>query len=165
VVRLAEVPFVKIKVDTSALARSKWYEYLIRFAFGGAVSVLAGIVGKIYGPEIGGLFLAFPAILPASATLIENHEKRKKWRVGKEGALRAREVAGVDAAGAAMGSIGLLAFAIIVWQWIHSPAPMVLSVATLAWLSVAVATWMARDTVIRRIRLRLMRTRRKRFGI
>lgn len=148
---------MKIKIDTSALARTKWYEYLVRFAFGGAVTVLAGIIAKIYGPAIGGLFLAFPAILPASATLIENHEKQKKWRAGKEGALRAREVAGVDAAGATMGSIGLLVFAIIVWQWIDSPAPLVLSVATLAWLSVAVATWLARDTVIRRIRVKLMR--------
>jgi hypothetical protein len=30
------------------------------------------------GPRVGGLFLAFPAIFPASATLVEKHEKQKK---------------------------------------------------------------------------------------
>ena len=35
-----------------------------------------------WGPGIGGLFLAFPAIFPASATLVEKHEKQKKNRAG-----------------------------------------------------------------------------------
>ena len=33
---------------------------------------------KRYGPGVAGLFLAFPAIFPAGATLIEKHEKEKK---------------------------------------------------------------------------------------
>ena len=69
---------MKIKVDTAGLRRSKAYEYLVRFAFGGTVTAVAGIIAKRFGPEIGGLFLAFPAILPASATLIEKHEMEKK---------------------------------------------------------------------------------------
>jgi hypothetical protein len=106
---------VKIKIHVAALRRSKWYEYLIRFVFGGTVTALTGIIAKRWGPEIGGLFLAFPAILPATATLIEKHEQQKKQSAGKKGKLRARAIAGVDAAGAAMGSVGLVAFAIIVW--------------------------------------------------
>jgi hypothetical protein len=36
---------------------------------GGLVTVITGIVAKNWGPVIGGLFLAFPAIFPASATI------------------------------------------------------------------------------------------------
>ncbi len=53
-------------------------DYAIRFLFGGLITVAAGIIAKRFGPGIGGLFLAFPAIFPASATLIEKHEKEKK---------------------------------------------------------------------------------------
>lgn len=42
------------------------------------ITVATGMIAKKYGPGIGGLFLAFPAILPASATLIEKHEKQKE---------------------------------------------------------------------------------------
>ena len=44
----------------------------------GLITAVAGIIAKQFGPGIGGLFLAFPAIFPASATLIEKHEKQKK---------------------------------------------------------------------------------------
>lgn len=66
---------VKIQINLPALGRSRWYEYLVRFAFGGAVTVLAGIIGQRYGPGIGGLFLAFPAIFPATASMhgLEEH--------------------------------------------------------------------------------------------
>jgi len=40
---------------------------------------------------IGGLFLAFPAILPASATLIERHEKEKKESLRLHGALKSKK--------------------------------------------------------------------------
>ena len=41
--------------------------------------------------------LAFPAILPASATLIEKHERVKKAKVGLDGRGRAIKAASVDA--------------------------------------------------------------------
>jgi hypothetical protein len=40
---------------------------------GGVVTVVAGLLAKHYGPVFGGLFLAFPAIFPASATLVDKH--------------------------------------------------------------------------------------------
>ena len=46
----------------------------VRFAFGAAISVGAGVLGKAVGARFGGTFLAFPAILPASLTLIQNKE-------------------------------------------------------------------------------------------
>jgi hypothetical protein len=144
---------VKIKLDTSALGRSKWYEYLIRFVFGGAVTALAGIVAKRFGPELGGLFLAFPAIFPAAATLIEKHEKQKEERAGTDGEKRGRAAAGVDATGAAMGSIGLVAFALIIWQLLpNSRLGMVLAGATLVWLTTSVLVWEFRQIVCRRVR-------------
>jgi uncharacterized protein DUF3147 len=69
---------VKIKIDTSALRQSHWYQYLVRFFFGGAVTALAGVIANHFGPAVGGLFLAFPAIFPAAATLIDDLEKEKK---------------------------------------------------------------------------------------
>jgi Protein of unknown function (DUF3147) len=144
---------VRVKFTTSGLGRSKWYEYFIRFVFGGTVTVLAGIVAKRFGPEVGGLFLAFPAIFPAAATLIEKHEKQKEDRAGKNGENRARTAAGVDAAGAAMGSIGLMAFAAIVWKGLpNSRLGVVLAGATLAWLVTSVSVWEFREMVCRRVR-------------
>lgn len=69
---------MRVQFNLAALGRSKWYEYVGRFAFGGAVTVLAGLIAKVYGPEIGGLFLALPAIFPATATLLEKHEKQRE---------------------------------------------------------------------------------------
>src|SRR5258708_15945510 len=102
---------MEIKLEMGALGQSKWYEYVLRFAFGGTVTALAGIIAKRFGPEIGGRFLAFPAILPTSATLIEKHERQKKERNGMQSGERGGDAAGVDAIGALMGAIGLAAFA------------------------------------------------------
>ncbi len=145
---------MKIEVNIAALSRSKWYEYLVRFVFGGLVTALAGIIAKRYGPGVGGLFLAFPAIFPATATLLEKHENQKKERVGKSGTLRSREIAGADAAGAAIGSLGLMVFAAIVWRCLpHASMAVVLSAATLAWLFVSVTMWIVRKTVWRTLRI------------
>ena len=111
---------MRIEIDTSGMGQSRWYEYVIRFVFGGSVTVLAGIVAKRWGPEIGGLFLAFPAIFPATATLIQKHEKQKKVRFGQDATKRGREAAGIDAAGATIGSVGLMAFAIAIWRGLPS---------------------------------------------
>ena len=158
VVRGAEAQVVKIKIDLSGPQQSKWYEYLIRFAFGGVVTALTGIIAQRCGPEIGGLFLAFPAIFPATATLLEKHERKKKEKYGRAGRIRAREVVGVDAAGAAMGSVGLLAFAAIVWRWLpRYPIAVVLCAATVAWAAGALLTWEAHDVIGRRARAKLVR--------
>ena len=79
-------------------------------------SVAAGLIANKWGPGVGGLFLAFPAIFPSSATLVEKHEKQKKQQHGLDGTIRGREAAGLDAAGAAIGSIGLIALAVAVWR-------------------------------------------------
>src|SRR2546421_5742066 len=133
---------MKVHVDPSALKRTKWYEYTLRFFFGGLITGVAGVIAKKFGPEIGGLFLAFPAIFPASATLVEKHEKQKKRRAGLEGTKRARAAAGVDAAGTAMGCAGLISFALVVWKVLPSHALwMTLLAATMTWAVVCISTW------------------------
>lgn len=142
---------MKVKIDASALRQSKWYEYVVRFAFGGAVTALTGLVAKRFGPAVGGLFLAFPAILPATATLLESDERQKKERAGMSGIIRGREAAGVDAAGSAMGGVGLAVFAIMVWRLLpQSTLLVVLGEATIAWFVVSVAIWFAKDKLRRR---------------
>ena len=106
------------------------------------MTAVAGIIAKEYGPTLGGLFLAFPAILPATVTLIEKHEKQ---RLGVEGTCRARQTAALSAAGAAMGSIGLLVFAFLIWRLLPNySTPLVIASSTLAWAAVAFLVWIVR---------------------
>lgn len=133
---------MRIHVNPSALAETNWHEYAVRFVFGGLITAIAGIIAKEFGAVIGGLFLAFPAIFPASATLIERHEKEKKQREGLKGTGRAADAVSMEAAGAAVGSIGLAVFAVLVWRAMpnHS-ALLVLCIATVAWLAVSLMVW------------------------
>lgn len=132
-----------VSISTSGLKQSKWYEYVIRFALGGLVTAIAGLLAKKIGPGFGGLFLAFPAILAASTTLVEKHEREKKEEKGLHGLYRGRQAAGADAAGAAMGSLGLITFAVFVWTLLpnHS-AWLVISAAVLIWAIVSGAVWL-----------------------
>jgi hypothetical protein len=136
---------MKVSANLSAIKKTKWYEYAERFLLGGAVTVVAGLLTKHYGPVFGGLFLAFPAIFPASATLVDKHEKEKKRRAGIRQTTRGRQIAGVDAAGAALGSLGLATFAFIIWKLLPmwNVAAVFIS-AVSAWLCVSCALWWLR---------------------
>src|SRR6202790_4798919 len=136
---------MRVSANFSALKKTKWYEYAVRFLLGGIVTVVAGLLAKYYGPVFGGLFLAFPAIFPASATLIDKHEREKKQRAGIQQTTRGRQMAGVDAAGAALGSLGLATFAYIIWKLL--PVWNVAGVfitAVAGWLCVSCALWWLR---------------------
>lgn len=74
-------------------------ETLVRFGFGAATSALAGVLSILFGPVIGGVFLAFPAILLASLTLVADEEGRSAARD--------------EARGAGAGALGLIGFAVI----------------------------------------------------
>src|ERR1700750_3099989 len=110
-----------VRVQWSALKQGSWYEYGARFVLGGLATVLSGAVAKVFGPEAGGLFLAFPAIFCASATLIEKHERDRKRGRDLQGAIRGKEAAALDAAGAVLGSFGMVAFAWTVWSLALAP--------------------------------------------
>jgi len=103
-------------------------EYLVRFAFGGSLTAITGLIAHAWGPAVGGLFLAFPAILPASLTLVARHEGRAK--------------AAREARGAVLGAVALGVFAITTSLLaVHASPVVTLTVATIAWLAVSVVLW------------------------
>ena len=104
-----------VKIKFSALRDTHWHEYALRFGLGGLATVCTGLIAEAFGPAAGGLFLAFPAIFCASATLIEKHERDRKVRAGLLGKRRGQQAAALDAMGAAIGSFGLLAFGAVMW--------------------------------------------------
>ena len=129
---------MRIGIQSGNLRQTEWHEYAVRFVLGGAITVVAGLIAKKFGPAVGGLFLAFPAIFPAGATVIEKHERRKKAQCGLQGVQRGRKMAGVDGLGAAIGSVGLIVFALVTWRLLEHASPgFVLFLATLGWLGMS----------------------------
>jgi Protein of unknown function (DUF3147) len=133
-----------IRISLSSLRESRWYEYLIRLMLGGVATVFTGLISSHFGASIGGLFLALPVIFCATATLIEKHEIRHKREAGLSGERRGQMAAALDAAGAALGAIGLLAFALVFSLLVKSSALGAFIGASLAWLIVSMAAWYAR---------------------
>lgn len=111
------------------------------------MTVIAGLIAERFGPSVGGLFLAFPAIFPASATLIEKQQRKRKERRGLRGTVRGREAAALDASGAVLGAFGLAAFAVIVWLMIEKTPITALLSGTATWLVVSVTAWVVRRRV------------------
>jgi hypothetical protein len=109
----------------------------VRFVFGSIVRVFAGLIAGRYGPGVAGLFLAFSAIFPAGATLIEKQEREKKRRAGLDGTSRGRAAVGIDAIGAAMGDSGpnCIRNTDLAPLPSHS-SPAILIIAGLAWLAI-----------------------------
>ncbi|MGB8673156.1 MAG: DUF3147 family protein [Candidatus Acidiferrales bacterium] len=138
-------PMMPVRMNISAVFQTRWYEYAVRFFFGGLITVAAGLIAKRFGPMVGGLFLAFPAIFPASATLVDKHENERNAQAGLHGSVRGRLAASLEARGAAMGSIGLIVFALIVWKVLRlGSASVVLSAAVVAWFAVSISLWYSR---------------------
>jgi hypothetical protein len=136
---------MRVHFDISALRAIKWYEYALRFLFGGTITVVTGVLASRYGPIFGGLFLAFPAIFPASATLVEKHEREKKQRAGIAKTIRGREAAALDARGAAIGSIGLIGFAFTAWRLVPIRNGALALLATLVmWMMLSILIWLLR---------------------
>jgi hypothetical protein len=134
-----------IRFKWSALKESRWYEFVGRFALGGLATCLAGLVANAYGPTVGGLFLAFPAVFCASATMIETHERRRKREQGMQGDRRGRQAAALDAAGAGWGSAGLFAFALILWIGRNFlPFWLTMLLASAAWAGLSIFMWQVR---------------------
>jgi hypothetical protein len=133
-----------IQIKLSSLRDTKVHEHATRFLFGGLCTALAGLIAKRYGPEIGGLFLAFPAIFPAGLTLIAKHERKQKAEIGKDGTNRGRLAASIDAKGASLGCVGLLGFAFVVWMGFRNyDAPfVVICGATIVWLILSCGLWL-----------------------
>jgi hypothetical protein len=130
-----------VRLSISSLKDSRWYEYVVRFALGGIATVFTGVVSSSYGPSVGGLFLALPAVFCASATLIESHEARRKREAGLAGKRRGREAAALDAAGAALGSLGMLGFAVTFCAFVERQSIAAFAAWLSAWAVVAFVAW------------------------
>jgi hypothetical protein len=133
---------MSIEIDLTSAKITKPHEYAIRFLFGGLVTATTGLIARKYGPSIAGLFLAFPAIFPATATLIAKHEKERKRKAGYNDTRRGRAVASVDAAGTSLGALALGVFALIIWRLLpgHS-ALAILTLAAITWMATSVLLW------------------------
>lgn len=122
--RLDERP----SVDPGKAANADPRGMLVRFIAGALTSIVSGVVTLLVGPRVGGIFLAFPAILVASLTLIQKEEDRAE----------ARE----DARGAIAGGAVLTVFAIVFIAVIaHGDGAVALIAATGAWIVVALGLY------------------------
>lgn len=133
-----------VHVRLSSLRESQWHEYAVRFLLGDLATILTGLIAALFGPVVGGLFLAFPAIIPATATLVERHERERKEQAGLRGSWRGREVASLEANGAALASIGLVAFAGVIWLTVPAITWLAFLAACLAWIVVSLLMWLVR---------------------
>jgi Protein of unknown function (DUF3147) len=131
---------MRVRVDPTPLRQTRWQGHLLRFVLGGLVTVATGLVAKGFGPNVGGMFLAFPAIFPVGLAMIERLQDRQVGR-GARGD-RARRAAIAEAVGAVAGSVGMAAFALGLWLGLDRwPLAAVFGLALLAWAAVALGTW------------------------
>ncbi|MCN9243485.1 DUF3147 family protein [Streptomyces sp. RY43-2] len=118
----------RVRLEVRAAWGMPRKDLLVRFAFGTGVSLLAAVVSTVFGSFVGGVFLAFPAILLASLTLVAK----------EEGLRRARD----DVRGAGLGTSGLVAFAVVGTVLLrHHSAWLALGTATAAWAVVSLAAY------------------------
>ena len=116
--RVAERPRFRLQRVREVGLRELGY----RFLAGAATSIAAGAITLAFGSRVSGIFLAFPAILAASLTLIEREEDSGE----------ARE----DARGAVMGGLALALFAAIAALTLGKlSAPIALLLATVGWFA------------------------------
>jgi hypothetical protein len=113
-------------VDLAKLSKIRPKDLVVRFGFGAAISLVAGLISLAFGATTGGMFLAFPAILPASLTLIEKKE-------GTEAAIHNLD-------GTILGAAALGAFALVAGVGLRSTS------AVLA-LPGALATWLGASLI------------------
>lgn len=108
--------------------KAKPRDLLVRFMAGAVTSIGAGAVTLVFGARTGGIFLAFPAILAASLTLVEQ----------KEDGVDARE----DARGAIVGGGAMGLFALVVALTVmQASGALALLIGAAVWLASAVAIY------------------------
>jgi hypothetical protein len=111
------------------IKEARFRDFAIRFAFGGAISIIAALIGTVSNESIGGIFTAFPAILVASLTLIDKQEDP--------------EHASYDSVGAALGAVGFIACAFFISRTLEQwPVAASLGMGLLIWLVVSVGLYM-----------------------
>ncbi len=77
-----------IAFDPAKLKQATAKEYLLRFAFGGSVTLVTGVIAHSFGPLVGGLFLGFsrhPAGQRDAAARSRESPEGGRRRVGRGG--------------------------------------------------------------------------------
>lgn len=123
-------------LDLGSLRSVRPRDYALRFAFGAGISAMAALIARIGGEHMGGLFLAFPAILPATLTLLQK----------KGGTSQAVS----DARGATFGAIGMVAFAVSATLLLGHVAGWALVAAMGAWTGVSLVLYALAAVVLAR---------------
>src|SRR3954470_9913907 len=125
-----EAPEESIGTQVEKVRDLRLRDTVVRFAFGAITSAVSGSLSILFSPIVGGAFLAFPAILAASLTLIAEEEGREESRE--------------DARGATVGALALAAFAAIgVATLTHIAWPVALAAASGGWAVVAIGLYVA----------------------
>ena len=125
----------QIDLSPGKLRDVRWRDIGIRFAFGVAISMIAATLGLLLHVRLGGMFLAFPAILPATITLISDKEDREQATRNVQGAIA--------------GGVGLVAFAVIGAATVAHWEPFfALLVALGGWVIAAVAAYLLLDLTL-----------------
>lgn len=120
-----------VRLDRRALRSPEWGRLGVRAAFGGGIALAAGLVGMRLGPTVGGLFLAFPVVLPAALTLIEKSS--------------GEAATDVDAVGATIGALAIIVFAVVAALLLRPAGPAAIALAAAAWIVVALGVfWLVR---------------------
>ena len=110
------------------IKEARFRDFAIRFAFGGTISVVAALIGAVSKEPIGGIFIAFPAIILASLTLIDKEEDR--------------EHASYNAVGAALGAVGFIACAYFIFYTLERVSVAAsLGIGLLIWLVVSLGLY------------------------
>lgn len=115
--------------DPGRLRQTRVRDLGYRFLAGALTSVAAGLITIAFGARVGGILLAFPAILAASLTLIEEQED----------SIEARE----DARGAVLGGCAMALFALVAALTLGKLSDVVaLLLATIAWFAGALGGYL-----------------------
>lgn len=134
--RAAEQPHESgARIDLGKLRSVSRRDYVVRFAFGFLISVVSAVATDVAGPRVGGLFLAFPAILPATLTLVEK----------KEGLAQAAS----DVRGATLGAIGMVGFACFMTAYVNTAPALALAGALLVWVAVSALAYLGIRGLVR----------------
>lgn len=118
-----------VQLSVGAIRKTPPRDLAIRFAFGAGISTVAGVIGIIFGSRVGGILLAFPAILPATLTLLEKEDTERR--------------AMGDDVGSILGAVALVAFALVAWTLFSKVGtPLSLVAACAAWFVVAAGLYL-----------------------
>jgi hypothetical protein len=126
----------RIGVDLGCLRRRRPAEFALRFGFGAGIALAAALISLRFGARAGGIFLAFPAILPASLSMIEHDD-------GNERAV-------IDSIGAILGSLALVACAVVATLALpRTGAVAGVGLVLAAWLVVAAVLYLVASRTLR----------------